>query len=160
MMPSHDLRKNFNVFIHQNSSKWRGSRVAFALPSFETNVTIYDAVSKKMLLDMWSRGVVRPFYSTVCKACQGHTDYPAWRSLRSSKYLTVAYFRKWEYLWEPFLITRKDEVPLFNEAFKRYGFNRISQVRSNPFTKRQNSDNPNLKEIAEFADDNKNYNTI
>ena len=41
--------------------------------------------------------------------------------------LNIAYSVEWQPLWEPFYISHRD-VPLYDERFKQYGFNRISQV--------------------------------
>ena len=41
--------------------------------------------------------------------------------------LGVAFTVEWKPMWEPFYISRSD-APLYDERFRQYGYNRISQV--------------------------------
>ncbi|GIY67732.1 beta-1,4-glucuronyltransferase 1 [Caerostris extrusa] len=56
-----------------------------------------------------------------------HTDYEAWQKEPPSKKLDVLFEVLWRDPWEPFYIGRNN-VPLYDERFRQYGFNRISQV--------------------------------
>ena len=40
----------------------------------------------------------------------------------------VVLSRQWADPWEPFFIAEKSQLPLYDERFKQYGFNRIQQV--------------------------------
>ena len=41
--------------------------------------------------------------------------------------MDVGFTANWDKSWEPFYIARR-EVPLFDERFKQYGFDRIQQI--------------------------------
>ena len=58
---------------------------------------------------------------------QVHTDYEAWQKEPPSSGLTPLFEVLWKDPWEPFYISR-NSVPFYDERFKQYGFNRISQV--------------------------------
>ena len=48
-------------------------------------------------------------------------------NIQRSNDLEVAFEADWNKSWEPFYIA-KHNVPLFDERFKQYGFDRIQQV--------------------------------
>lgn len=50
-----------------------------------------------------------------------------WTSIPESDELAVAYEVVWEPSFEPFFISERDVVR-YDERFKQYGFDRISQV--------------------------------
>ena len=54
-------------------------------------------------------------------------DFPKWSKIKPSEILDVGFTAKWDKSWEPFYIARR-EVPLFDERFKQYGFDRIQQI--------------------------------
>ncbi|KAG7157100.1 Beta-1-4-glucuronyltransferase 1-like 4 [Homarus americanus] len=58
-----------------------------------------------------------------------YTDYPAWEKKSEVKAGKVEplYEVLWQDPWEPFYIA-STKVPLYDERFRQYGFNRISQV--------------------------------
>ncbi|KAI0214096.1 hypothetical protein LSAT2_000811 [Lamellibrachia satsuma] len=56
-----------------------------------------------------------------------YTDYDRWQNLKHDSELRVSYEVKWQDPWEPFYIAPRT-VPVFDERFKQYGFNRISQA--------------------------------
>lgn len=62
---------------------------------------------------------------------QKFTDYPAWERGSSSKTgdegLHSLYEVLWRDPWEPFYLAPAS-VPPYDERFRQYGFNRISQV--------------------------------
>lgn len=76
--------------------------------------------------------LIRPFYIELCWKCQKWTDYEAW--LHASSLINTSEHRVdvlfevfWHDPWEPFYIS-SNAVPLYDERFRQYGFNRISQV--------------------------------
>ena len=98
---------------------------------------------------------LQPFYYDLCWKCQRHTQYNKWlggtvESRRRSKQLgerygddgaffmddhdpvfgslEEIYHARWHEPWEPFYIAETETAPLFDERFRQYGFNRISQV--------------------------------
>lgn len=77
--------------------------------------------------------LIRPFYIELCWKCQKWTDYEAW--LHASSLINTSEHRVdilfevfWHDPWEPFYISA-NSVPMYDERFRQYGFNRISQVR-------------------------------
>jgi N-acetyllactosaminide beta-1,3-N-acetylglucosaminyltransferase len=58
---------------------------------------------------------------------QVHTDYEAWQRETPGPGLAPLFEVLWKDPWEPFYITR-NSAPMYDERFKQYGFNRISQV--------------------------------
>ena len=54
-------------------------------------------------------------------------DFAKWSKIKPGHDLDVAFTAKWDKSWEPFYIARR-EVPLFDERFKQYGFDRIQQI--------------------------------
>ena len=59
---------------------------------------------------------------------QEHTDYKNWMLADHGEELEPAYEVFWKDPWEPFYIGHIS-VPDYDERFRQYGFNRISQVR-------------------------------
>lgn len=77
---------------------------------------------------------IRPFYIELCWKCQKYTDYEAWlhsstliNSTEHETRIDILFEILWHDPWEPFYISSND-VPLYDERFRQYGFNRISQV--------------------------------
>ena len=103
------------------------SRTAYVVPSFEVKRGVAVPATKGALLRDWGLWSARPFYSELCAKCQRPTDFERWRDLPRAQGLRVAYRRPWADPWEPFYIARAS-LPLYDERFKQYGFNRISQV--------------------------------
>lgn len=125
MLPSLGLRKDFSKFI-EVADKFLPNLTAFVIPSFEAKANVSFPADKKALLKQWDAGEIRPFYYEVCWKCQRHTDYDTWKEIDASQ-LKIAYNVPWKDPWEPFFITRRF-MPVFDERFKQYGFNRISHV--------------------------------
>ncbi|XP_071962217.1 beta-1,4-glucuronyltransferase 1-like [Antedon mediterranea] len=129
MIPSKHLRADFLSFIQRTSSSGSitNNNAVYVVPAFE----LFDSfnnipTTKQEILDNFDDGV-RPFYIEVCQKCQYPTDYKNWCKIKPTEGLNVAYSRNWVDPWEPFYISSND-VPLYDERFKQYGFNRISQV--------------------------------
>lgn len=156
MIPSEGLRTEFQKFMSSSAvspaitgNKTRGEQdanfldkllhakdglVAFVVPSFEIETSAKIPSGKRQLLDLWRKELVRPFYSDVCQKCQAPTNYDRWRELRfkredaiSDKQISIGFSVEYKDPWEPFYIA-KTSLPLYDERFKQYGFNRISQV--------------------------------
>ncbi|XP_042243473.1 uncharacterized protein LOC121880381 isoform X2 [Homarus americanus] len=75
------------------------------------------------------QAVVQTFH--LLRKCypERYTDYPAWEKKSEVKAGKVEplYEVLWQDPWEPFYIA-STKVPLYDERFRQYGFNRISQV--------------------------------
>lgn len=63
------------------------------------------------------------------KLLQRFTDYPEWEKTKAAAGMEVTpvYEVLWQDPWEPFYIA-STKIPLYDERFRQYGFNRISQV--------------------------------
>ncbi|KAL8590087.1 hypothetical protein ACOMHN_034318 [Nucella lapillus] len=129
MLPSEDLHPLFQKFLARLESRNGTSlKTAYVVPSFELKQGSSVPSSKEDLLRAWSSLSVRPFYSQLCAKCQRPTDFDRWKNVESrASGLDVAYSVEWKDPWEPFYISRAS-LPLYDERFKQYGFNRISQV--------------------------------
>lgn len=126
MMPSADLHQQFLAMVARHVPA--GDEV-FVLPAFEIRHARKIPANKAELVQLYQVGEVRPFYEELCPRCQAPTNYSQWVNshVRETGTLEVAYTIAWMDPWEPFYIG-PNSVPLFDENFKQYGFNRISQV--------------------------------
>ncbi|XP_068707902.1 beta-1,4-glucuronyltransferase 1-like isoform X1 [Montipora foliosa] len=129
MMCNGDLYQSFLQLAQRlNLSVNKKDKRVFVVATFESKRKLSPSLTKQELLDQWNRGNAQPFYYQACWKCQRHLDYDAWKSYHSaSEDLEIAYTVKWKDPWEPFYFA-PNHVPLYDERFKQYGFNRISQV--------------------------------
>lgn len=146
MLPSQGLRLDFQTLMTSHASLpvnqtgeggatgtsgvWSGrlpALSAFVVPVFEIESGVPIPKDKSELLYLWRQGRVRPFYWEECAKCQKLTDYDRWGLLDTGGPLSVAYSVERDSFWEPFYIA-KTSMPLYDERFKQYGFNRVSQV--------------------------------
>jgi len=126
MIPSSGLFNQFHDFIGKQLAD---RKLAFIVPVFEMKLESKMPADRDALLQMWDHGIIEPFYSKVCWKCQSYTDYNRWRNLtlKYVKQINIAYVVEWHDPWEPFYIVDQ-KAPKYDEKFKNYGFNRISQV--------------------------------
>ncbi|XP_069375277.1 beta-1,4-glucuronyltransferase 1 [Paralichthys olivaceus] len=124
MMPSADLHPQFLAMM---SGREPASDEVFVLPAFEIRHARKMPATKPELVQLYQVGEVRPFYEELCSRCQAPTNYSRWVNSRVRGTLEVAYTLSWVDPWEPFYIG-PNTVPLYDENFKQYGFNRISQA--------------------------------
>ncbi|GAB6020488.1 Beta-1,4-glucuronyltransferase 1 [Chamberlinius hualienensis] len=130
MVPSENLHHDFLVFAESNrllSDVKRDDKTVYVVPAFEAREEVRVPTNKKDLLTLIDSLNARPFYFELCWKCQKHTDYDAWQREPITPHLKVVFEVLWKDPWEPFYIAR-NSVPLYDERFKQYGFNRISQV--------------------------------
>ncbi|VDI47281.1 Hypothetical predicted protein [Mytilus galloprovincialis] len=121
-----------DIFCHEDSSPTLHNDVTLVSQTSSNNLDDVIALSERwddrtQLLRNWRLKKIRPFYFDVCQKCQRPTDYDQWQFLPDSSHLNIAYFVQREDAYEPFYIAKKD-FPLYDERFKQYGYNRISQV--------------------------------
>ncbi len=137
MLPNSNLHNEFVSFLHRLSLSTQGKvldeRTVFVVPAFELQHGLSVPLDKKALLSIWRQRELRPFYYEMCSRCQKPTEYEAWRNLSLAAPLSVGYEVEWKDPWEPFYIGPQS-LPHYDERFKQYGFNRISQVRSSLHT--------------------------
>lgn len=141
-LPSENLRIEFQRLMSSasnsvHSTNASGSRdssghqqrsmSAYVVPAFEIQESVTVPGQKADLMKLWLTGVVRPFYWELCQSCQRQTNYELWRGLGSGGPVRIAYTVERDGIWEPFYIARTS-LPLYDERFRQYGYNRISQV--------------------------------
>ncbi|XP_048375573.1 beta-1,4-glucuronyltransferase 1 [Sphaerodactylus townsendi] len=124
MVPSEGLRE---AFLALPRVAYEGMLEVLVVPAFEIRHTRRIPGSKMELLQLYQVGEIRPFYEELCPRCQAPTNYSHWLNLPVSSPLRVAYEVEWRDPWEPFYIG-SSSVPSYDERFKQYGFNRISQA--------------------------------
>ncbi|XP_049636127.1 beta-1,4-glucuronyltransferase 1 [Suncus etruscus] len=124
MLPSAGLWKGLRDLLEQGKP-WLGT--ALVVPAFEIRLTGRIPSNKEELLKLYRSGYVRPFYDGTCTPCQAPTNYSRWLSLPQEPSLKPAYRVPWHDPWEPFYVAG-GKVPAFDERFRQYGFNRISQA--------------------------------
>ena len=84
---------------------------------------------KEELLSLVDQGNAQPFHAKTCAHCHGPTKYADWQSLRiRANQLSTAYSIDYYSSYEPFYIARTSATPYYDERFKAYGYDRISQV--------------------------------
>ncbi|KAM8939137.1 beta-1,4-glucuronyltransferase 1 [Pelodytes ibericus] len=126
MVPSEGLRSGFLDLAASGID----AHMVFVVPAFEIRHTRRLPGSKEELLRLYQVGEVRAFYEELCPRCQAPTNYSRWLNLPEKdghSKLGVAYIVEWKDPWEPFYIGGS-QVPSYDERFKQYGFNRISQA--------------------------------
>lgn len=126
MAPSADLHQQFLAMVARRPP---AADEVFVLPAFEIRHLRKLPATKAELVQLYQVGEVRPFYEELCPRCQAPTNYSRWVNghARDTGPLDVAYTLAWVDPWEPFYIG-PSSVPLYDERFKQYGFNRISQA--------------------------------
>jgi len=126
MIPSSGLFNRFRQFIDEQPAN---RKIAYVVPAFEMQLNSEIPADRGALLQMWNRGIIQPFYREVCWRCQHYTDYNMWHNLtlKHEEQINIAYMVEWHDPWEPFYIVDR-KAPKYDEKFKNYGFNRISQV--------------------------------
>ena len=124
MVPSEGLWRSLREMLDQ-SKQWAGT--ALVVPAFEIRRARRMPMNKNELLQLYQVGEVRPFYYGLCTPCQAPTNYSRWVNLPEETLLRPAYVVPWQDPWEPFYVAG-GKVPTFDERFRQYGFNRISQV--------------------------------
>ncbi|KAI1287642.1 Beta-1,4-glucuronyltransferase 1 [Halotydeus destructor] len=127
------LRADFMKFAEEQTlfaEKKKSDKVVYVLPAYEVKAELPDSripKDKNELIERISNNEARPFYFELCWNCQKHTDYNAWQLEPQAAKLALMYEALWRDPWEPFYISRNN-VPFYDERFRQYGFNRISQV--------------------------------
>ncbi|KAB7502417.1 Beta-1,4-glucuronyltransferase 1 [Armadillidium nasatum] len=140
MIPSEHLRTRFLAYLkanklsreRQGNLKNEQEKTVWVVPSYEIDVDAHIPDNKSNLLKLREMGKARPFYQELCWKCQKYTEYDAWErrkprmNEKETDPLQHLYEVLWRDPWEPFYIS-KTNVPLYDERFRQYGFNRISQ---------------------------------
>lgn len=141
MVVSANLHQDFLQFLQRNHS-WTNrelefdddsERKAYVVPVFEMEKKAVLPENKQELIQLMAENVtvIRPFYVDICPHCHSFTNYGQWLA-DSSEEMRVIYQVVWHNAWEPYYIAKKG-FPKYDERFRGYGFNRISQVRQKCF---------------------------
>lgn len=120
------LAKENNLFAESQKS----DKNVYVVAAYEVKDDLPDAripKDKTQLLELISLLEARPFYFELCWKCQKYTDYETWQREPQGSKLAVMFEVLWRDPWEPFYISR-NSAPYYDERFRQYGFNRISQV--------------------------------
>lgn len=132
-VPSLNLHEDFLAFARENhlfDEEIIKEKRVYVIPSFEAHSSLSPRLipqTKPELLKALKSRIIRPFYFELCWKCQKYTDYEAWEREPFSPKLSVSFEVAWHDPWEPFYIAH-NSVPMYDERFRQYGFNRISQV--------------------------------
>ena len=119
---------------------------------------------KEELLGLVDQGNAQPFHAKTCAHCHGPTKYADWQSLRiRANQLSAAYSIDYYSSYEPFYIARTSATPYYDERFKAYGYDRISQVcemhvkgwvtKTAIYSVSQENGPPTRAEISPFSSD-------
>ncbi|UYV82953.1 B3GNT1 [Cordylochernes scorpioides] len=135
LVPSAGLHDAFLTFARENRLFREGDagsrpddKTVYVVPAFEMREDVPELpADKASLLQLVELMEARPFYFELCWRCQKHTDYEAWQREPPSSRLQVLFEVLWRDPWEPFYIGR-NSAPAYDERFRQYGFNRISQI--------------------------------
>ena len=133
MIPNLKLLSQWRKF--SSSPEYRSlvrSTLLFVVPTYEVKEDLHEdnlPGDKRQLMQLIHHQDARPFYIEVCWKCQKSTNYSLWEKIPLDNLddLSPVYSVPWKDPWEPFYISSK-AVPDYDERFRAYGFNRISQV--------------------------------
>lgn len=127
------LRNDFLSFAKEGNlfaEPQKSDKNVYVVAAYEVKDDLPDAripKDKTALLELISLLEARPFYFELCWKCQKYTDYETWQRDPQGPKLAVMFEVLWHDPWEPFYISR-NSAPFYDERFRQYGFNRISQV--------------------------------
>lgn len=130
LLPNDGLHGQFVAFARENRlfvDSHRDDKTVYVAPAFEVRDGVPSPRDKASLLQRVEAMDARPFYLELCWKCQKHTDYEAWQREPPGDKLAVLFEVLWRDPWEPFYFGR-NSAPFYDERFRQYGFNRISQV--------------------------------
>lgn len=130
LLPNDGLHAQFVAFARENRlfvESHRDDKTVYVAPAFEVRDGVPSPRDKASLLQRVEAMDARPFYLELCWKCQKHTDYEAWQREPPGDKLAVLFEVLWRDPWEPFYFGR-NSAPFYDERFRQYGFNRISQV--------------------------------
>lgn len=128
-IPAAGLRDEFNKYARKNNFYDKTNElVAFITPAFEIQRDKTYPKDKREILHYEKNKNARPFHNATCPHCHGPTKYEDWRAWDISSEWKPAYEIEYVSSYEPFYIAHTETTPYYDERFKAYGFDRISQV--------------------------------
>ncbi|XP_043233397.1 LARGE xylosyl- and glucuronyltransferase 1-like isoform X2 [Amphibalanus amphitrite] len=100
-----------------------GRPKALVVPAFETQrYRLTFPESKAELLNMLDMGDLFTFRYHVWAKGHAPTDFGKWRTA------TTPYTVKWESDFEPYVVVRKDQIPMYDLRFVGFGWNKVSHI--------------------------------
>ena len=130
-VPSKNARKQFLEFVHKRDVFGDDSDISkntvFVTPAWEVLEDVDPPEEKQDLLNLIEAERIRPFHNETCWHCHKTTRYNDWVEVAIESQLSIAYEVDWEQSWEPYYFSL-NSVPLHDERFKQYGYDRISQI--------------------------------
>jgi len=129
-IPNRGLREKFIEFATKGDLFGTNTSdlIAYVVPVFEVKQGSASPIDKRQLLKGLIGETVRPFHNATCWWCHRAENVDKWIKIpQRFNNLNTAFEAEWDKSWEPFYIAKRI-VPLFDERFKQYGFDRIQQI--------------------------------
>ena len=124
LRPSPNLYGKLNDFVRsQNLNKMD----LYLITVFETDMKNLEIIENKNdLKENYDSGKVRIFHSW-CDICYGFYDYSKFFSLPAENLLYAGYEVKYKLSFEPYYLGNTRAVPLHDQRFRGYGYNKVIQ---------------------------------
>lgn len=130
-VPSENSRVQFLQFAQKRDLFGEGAhlieKTVYVTPAWEVLDDVEPPTDKQDLLSLLDAERVRPFHNETCWYCHKTSRYEDWIEVPMEDALSIAYEVDWEQSWEPYYIAPTD-TPDYDERFKQYGYDRISQI--------------------------------
>ena len=125
-LPSANFKHDFFSFMNKNPDLFLDKMSAFVTPAFELDDNIKDHTpkSRKELLELQHDKKARQFHVETCPHCHHPANYSWWEADSNEDIFEIEYFSA----FEPFYVSSTETTPFYDERFKAYGYDRISQL--------------------------------
>ena len=99
---------------------------AYITPAFEIADSISDHSPKtrQKLLELQEEKLARQFHVETCPHCHHPANYSEWKTDSGPEFFPITYYSS----FEPFYVSHVGTTPFYDERFKAYGYDRISQL--------------------------------
>lgn len=109
--------------LKKTAAETKMSRKAIVVPAFETfHYKLSFPKSKEELIPALDDGSVTTFRKSVWPKGHLPTDFEKWRISNAN------YKIKWQPDFEPYIMVEKKSVPLYDERFIGFGWNKVSHI--------------------------------
>ena len=96
---------------------------AFIIPAFESLWYKFEMPqSKSQLLEMMDEGSITTFRSYIWPQGHAATNFTKWKTAKKT------YNVSWEPDFEPYVVLKKHNCPLYHKGFSGYGWNKVSHI--------------------------------
>lgn len=121
-LPMIDLYDHLRRYVGQLDPS-TSSKQALIIPAFETQrYKLNFPSSKADLIAMLDVGTLFTFRFHVWPQGQAATNFAKWRTA------TTSYKVNWEPDFEPFIAVAKKDIPLYDQRFVGFGWNKVSHI--------------------------------